>query len=79
MIGIPKTPGTWRQELKRSQQSLSAVNRFWAGLYGKALINPSEALPDSPPDGADDAAGSAPSPAPARSMYERVGSRVTHT
>jgi hypothetical protein len=78
MIGIPTTHGTWRQELKRSQQSLSAVNRFWAGLYGKAVISPSQVLPNSAPRGADGAAA-APSTAHPGSMYDRVGSRVTHT
>lgn len=74
MSGIPTTPGPWRRELERSRQSLSAVNRFWQGLYGKAVISPFDVLPASPPRGTATATG-----APGRSMYDRVGSRVTHS
>jgi hypothetical protein len=74
MPGIPTNPGPWRRELARSRQSLSAVNRFWQGLYGKAVLSPTQALPASAPR---QPAAVAPTPAP-RSMYERVGSRVTH-
>lgn len=77
MIGIPTVPGTWRRELERSQQSLGAVNRFWQGLYGKAVICPFEVLPSSAPHAADGAAVPSRSAASPRSMYERVGSRVT--
>jgi hypothetical protein len=72
---IPTTPGSWRRELARSRQSLCAVNRFWQGLYGKAVMSPNQALPGSAPRESD----AGPSPAAPRSMYERVGSRVTDT
>lgn len=74
MSGIPMPPGPWRRELARSARSLSSVDRFWQGLYGKAVISPFGALPTTTPREA-----AAPSSPPSRSMYDRVGSRVTDT
>ena len=77
MTRLTTNPGPWQRELQRSRQSLSSVNQFWQGLYGKAVLDPDAARLLVPP--VNRSADSERSRDAGRSMYERVGSRITYT
>lgn len=78
MSRLTTNPGPWQRELQRSRQSLSSVNQFWQGLYGKAVLDPDAArllaLEQGPRSSDSERSRDA-----GRSMYERVGSRITYT
>ena len=76
MASPSSTPGAWRRELQRSRQSLSAVNQFWQGLYGKAVLDPDAASLLSPPPTSRRLEAAKAPQSSIRSMYERVGSRA---
>jgi hypothetical protein len=76
MAPLNTPAGTWSRELQRSRQSLCAVNQFWQGLYGKAVLDPDAAslLVPTGPSGRSEPSNAPPGSG--RSMYERVGSRA---